>query len=178
MPQAEDLRTRVASQAATLAEAVGDGFRTFAIGPARYGVELQVPQGQSTGGGIQARQNLCLTPRVAGYSVIVAGNVDPVSKTAELRGFPWVQASHQARFKAPIPVTAEEYATFLKLAVALLQLAGIRATVINVPPADLRSMPPGPMAPATSGGGSALLILLAVAVAALAFGLAFAFLRR
>lgn len=161
----DDLRTRVASQAASLSEAVGDGFRTFRIGQGDYGVELQVPQGPSTGGGIQARQNLCLAPRKPGFPVVVAGHVDTVAKNAELRGLAYVSAVQQARFGSPLAISPEEYATFLKLAVALLQLAGIRATVVNAPPSDLRSVPP----PGTGRkkGGSVLLLGLAFVVVAL-----------
>jgi hypothetical protein len=50
------LRTRVAKQAASLAETVVDGFADFHMGAGDYVVELSVPDGPSTGGGKQARQ--------------------------------------------------------------------------------------------------------------------------
>lgn len=167
----DDLRTRVASQAASLSEAIGDGFRTFRIGEAEYGVELRVPEGPSTGGGVQARQNLCLTPRRPGFPVLVAGHVDTVAKHAELRGYPYVSAVQLARFGAPLTITAEEYATFLKLGIALLQLAGIRSQVVTAPPSDLKAS----MAPPSPTPKSPVLayVLVGLVVALVAFAISY-----
>ena len=79
----EALRTQVASQAASLAESVTDGFDGFSMGAGAYGVDLSVPEGPSTGGGVQARQHLRLVPRRRGFPIIVAGTVDPGTSTAE-----------------------------------------------------------------------------------------------
>ena len=48
----EALRTQVASQAASLAETVTEGFDGFSMGAGAYGVDLSVPEGPSTGGGV------------------------------------------------------------------------------------------------------------------------------
>lgn len=134
----EALRTRVANQAASLAEAVGDGFEDFHMGAADYVVELSVPDGPSTGGGAQARQNLRLNPRRKGYPIVIAGTVDPVRSLAELRTFEHVAILHELRFGKPLEISGEEYEGFLRKADVVLNLARIKAK--HVPPsAELKA---------------------------------------
>ena len=128
----EALRTRVANQAVSLAEAVTDGFADFHMGAGDYVVELSVPEGPSTGGGAQARQNLRLAPRRKGYSIVIAGTVDPVTSTAELRTFEHVAILHELRFRQPLEISGDEYADFLSKADVVLNLARVKAT--RVPP--------------------------------------------
>jgi hypothetical protein len=130
----EDLRTRIANQAASLAEAVTDGFEDFHIGAGDYVVDLSVPEGPSTGGGALARQNLRLAPRRQGYALVVAGIVDPVSNTAELRTFEHVALLHELRYRQPLEITPDEYQSFLGKAQVVLNLARIRAVLVPVPP--------------------------------------------
>lgn len=128
----EALRTRVANQAASLAETVTDGFDGFHMGAGDYIVDLKGPDGPSTGGGALARQSIRLVPRRKGYAVVVAGTVDPVTSTAEVRTFDHVAMLHELRFRRPLEVNAEEYAEFLKKLDVVLNLARVRAT--KVPP--------------------------------------------
>ncbi len=128
------LRTQVANQAASLAESVTDGFDGFTMGAGGYGVELSVPEGPSTGGGVQARQHVRLVPRRKGYPVIVAGTVDPVTSTSELRTFEHVAILHELRFDRPVEITEDEYAEFLKKAAVVMNLARIRSR--EVPPSE------------------------------------------
>lgn len=128
----EALRTRVANQAASLAEAVTDGFEDFHLGAADYVVELSVPQGPSTGGGVQARQNLQLVPRRRGYPAILIGTVDPVRGTAELRTFEHVAILFELRYRKPLEITGDEYDELLRKADVVLNLARIKAT--HAPP--------------------------------------------
>ena len=134
----EALRTRVANQAATLAETVTDGFDGFHMGAGDYIVELMAPEGQSTNSGAQARQNIRLVPRRKGYSVVVAGTVDPVTSTAEVRTFEHVAILHELRFNRPLEITAEEYVDFLAKLDVVLNLARIRGSRVGPPP-DLLS---------------------------------------
>ena len=132
----EALRTRVANQAASLAETVGEGFEEFHMGAGDYVVELSVPEGPSTGGGAQARQSIRLVPRRKGYAIVVAGTVDPVTSTAELRTFEHVAVLHEVRFRQPLEISGEEYEDFLAKADVVLNLA--RVTAKRVPaPAEL-----------------------------------------
>lgn len=130
----EELRTRVANQAASLAEAVTDGFEDHHMGAGDYVVELSVPEGPSTGGGAQARQNLRLVPRRQGYPVVIAGTVDPVAATAELRTHEHVATLHELRYKRPLEITPDEYDGFLKKALVVLNLARVRGTIVPTPP--------------------------------------------
>jgi translation initiation factor IF-2 len=130
----EALRTRVANQAASLAETVNEGFDEFHMGAGDYVVELSMPEGPSTGGGAQARQSIRLVPRRKGYSIVIAGTVDPVTSTAELRTFEHVAVLHELRFKQPLEISGEEYADFLAKADVVLNLARIKAKRVGPPP--------------------------------------------
>lgn len=132
----EALRTRVANQAASLAETVSEGFEDFHMGAGDYVVELSIPDGPSTGGGAQARQNIRLVPRRKGYSIVIAGTVDPVTSTAELRTFEHVAVLHELRFRRPLEINGEEYDDFLKKADVVLNLARVKAKRVG-PPAEL-----------------------------------------
>lgn len=123
----EALRTQVANQAASLAETVTDGFDGFHMGAGDYVVDLKGPDGPSTGGGAQARQSIRLVPRRRGYAVVVAGTVDPVTSTAEVRTFEHVAMLHELRFRRPLEINADEYAEFLKKLDVVLNLARVRA---------------------------------------------------
>lgn len=131
-----ELRTRVANQAASLAETVSEGFDEFHMGAGDYVVQLSVPDGPSTGGGAQARQSLRLVPRRKGYATVVTGIVDPVLSTAELRTFDYVAMLHELRYKRPLEINGEEYDDFLKKAEIVMNLARIKAKRVG-PPADL-----------------------------------------
>ncbi|CAN5906780.1 hypothetical protein BH11MYX4_BH11MYX4_61030 [soil metagenome] len=126
----------MANQAASLAEAVTDGFEDFHMGAADYVVELSVPEGPSTGGGKQARQNLRLVPRRKGYAMIIAGTVDPVLSTAELRTFEHVAILHELRYQKPLEISGEEYDDFLRKADVVLNLARIKGRHVG-PPEEL-----------------------------------------
>lgn len=130
----EALRTRVANQAASLAETVSEGFDDFHMGAADYVVDLSVPEGPSTGGGAQARQNIRLVPRRKGYSIVIAGTVDPVTSTAELRTFEHLAVLHELRFRRPLEINGEEYDDFLKKADVVLNLARVKARRVGPPP--------------------------------------------
>jgi hypothetical protein len=132
----EALRTRVANQAASLADTVSQGFDDFHMGAADYVVELSVPEGPSTGGGAQARQNIRLVPRRKGYSIVIAGTVDPVTSTAELRTYEHVAILHELRFQRPLEIDDEEYQDFLAKADVVLNLARVKAKRVG-PPAEL-----------------------------------------
>ena len=123
----EALRTRVANQAASLAETVKEGFDEFHMGGGDYVVELSMPESNSTGGGAQARQSIRLIPRRKGYAIVVVGTVDPVTSTAELRTYEHVAIVHELRFREPIEISAEEYDDFLAKADVVLNLARVKA---------------------------------------------------
>lgn len=127
----EALRTRVANQAASLAETVTEGFDGFHMGAGDYVVELMAPQGQSTNSGRAARQNIRLVPRRRGYAAVVAGTVDPVLSTAEVRTYDHAAVLHEVRFGRPLEITPEEYNDFLAKLDVVLNLARVRAVRVG-----------------------------------------------
>jgi hypothetical protein len=129
----EALRTQVANQAASLADTVRDGFDGFHMGAGDYVVELSVPEGPSTGGGATARQNLCLVPRRHGYAMVIAGTVDPVTSTAELRTLEHVAILHELRYRKPLEISGDEYTDFLAKADVVLNLARVKARRVPAP---------------------------------------------
>ena len=133
----EALRTRVANQAASLAEAVTDGFEDFHMGAGDYVVELTVPEGPSTSGGKQALQHLRLVARRKGYATVIAGSVDGVKASGELRTYEHVALLHEARFQKPLEITPDEYEEFLRKAEVVLNLARIRPVTRAGPPPEL-----------------------------------------
>jgi hypothetical protein len=130
----EALRTRVANQAASLAEAVTDGFEDFQMGAAGWTVELTVPEGPSTQGGKAALQHIRLVPRRKGYATVVVGTVNPVTSVGELRTYEHIALLHETRFNRPLEITPEEYVEFLKKADVILNLARVKATRSPPPP--------------------------------------------
>lgn len=128
------LRTQVANQAANLADTVTQGFEGFHMGAANYVVDVPPPEGQSTGGGKDARQNIRLVPKRRGYNVVVAGTVDPVTSTAEVRTYEHVAMLHEVRNGKPLEINPEEYADFLYKLDVVLNLARIRPVRVPPPP--------------------------------------------
>jgi hypothetical protein len=126
------LRTQVANQAASLAETVTDGFEEFHMGAGDYRVELSTPDGPSTGGGAQAMQHLRLVPRRKGYSIVLAGTVNPVTSSGELRTYEHVAIQHELRFDKPIEITPDEYTDFVKKCEVVFNLARVRLK--HIPP--------------------------------------------
>lgn len=132
----EALRTRLAQKFVTLADTVTEAFRDFAIGSGAWAVELTQPQGPSTGGGQQALQHLRMRPRRTGFSVLVAGTVNPIAKTAELRDHDHVMAMHEVRHRQPLQISRQEWEQFLRKAEVVLNGAGIQS-MRTPPPREL-----------------------------------------
>ena len=107
-PDLDALRTRVANQAVSLSETVTEGFEGFHLGAGDWVVELMAPEGNSTRGGVQARQAIRLVPRRAGFVAVVVGTVDPVRSFAEIRTYEHVAVVHELRFARPLEITLAE----------------------------------------------------------------------
>jgi hypothetical protein len=132
----EALRTRLARKFISLADSVTEAFRDFALGKGEWLVELTGPQGMSTGGGKQALQHIRLRPRRDGYSVLVAGTVNQVTKRAELRDYDHIAIMHEVRFRNTLEIGNEEWEQFLRKAEVVLNGAGIQS-MRTPPPRDL-----------------------------------------
>ena len=66
--------------------------------------------------------------------MVVAGVVDPVASTAELRTHEHVALVHELRYQRPLEITPAEYDAFLGKAQVVLNLARIRGALVPVPP--------------------------------------------
>jgi hypothetical protein len=109
-------------------------FEGFHYGGGDYVVELLAPEGVSTGGGKQALQHLRLRPRREGFSVIVAGSVNPIEKWAELRTFEAASLTHDLRFDKALDITPAEWEQFLRKAEVVLHLANIETGRVGPSP--------------------------------------------
>lgn len=132
-PKVEQLRTRLARKFTTLADEVTECFQDFEIGAGAWGAELTAPEGMSTNGGKHATQPLRLRPRRQGHPVLVGGHVDPVAKTAELRDYDYMLATHKARFGKELEITYDEWEQFLRKCEVVLQIANIKTTRVETP---------------------------------------------
>lgn len=137
-PEVEALRTRLARKFTTLADEVTECFRDYHLGGGDYVVELLAPEGMSTGGGTRALQHLRLRPRREGYSVIVAGSVNPVEKHAELRSFEHAFLVHQVRSGGTFEISVNEWEQLLRKLEVVLQLANIETARVGPSPDLLR----------------------------------------
>lgn len=159
-PELTELRTKIANQAASLSKLVAKEFGELRIGAGEYAVELPAPEVPSTGGGAQARQNIRLVPRDGDLGQVMAGIVDPVTLTADLRTFDHVAMLHENRYKRPLLITAEEYASFLTKLDTCLKAAHVRSTFV-APPPGLREK----RNKRGSGGGPWMIVAAVVVVA-------------
>lgn len=131
-PEALALKTRLAQKFTTLADEVNASFADFHVGAGNWGLELTAPEGMSTAGGKQATQSLKMRPKRQGYAPLVAGFVDPVNHSAELRDYPHICLVHELRWQKPLEITEGEWEQLLRKTEMVLKTANIRA--VRTPP--------------------------------------------
>jgi hypothetical protein len=129
---ARALKTQLAQRFSTLADNVNERFVNFHIGAGRWGLELSTPDGMSTANGKQSLQHLRMRPRREGYPVLLAGMVNSVERTAELRDYAHITSVHVARFGRPLEIAAPEWEQLLRRCEVALKLAKIDA--VRTPP--------------------------------------------
>ncbi len=118
----------------------------FKFGAVRFGtrrprrLEMSRPDGPSTSGGRQARQNLVLAPTEAdGTSPIVVGWVDSGARRAELRSFRTLGKQFQARHGRGIDLEADAYGQLEEELSGFFGMQGIDLAVVDpttAPPPD------------------------------------------
>lgn len=127
---------------------------------ASFKVELSAPDGPSTGGGAQSVQHI----RVSRDGLtLVAGSIDSVQKSAELRSYDYVSAIHAQRYKGvALPIDRVAYDALLKRVQAFARQHELGVI--------LKDSAPLPAAPASKSNiglvAIAIAIVLAVAVGA------------
>jgi len=136
------LRTRFALRALSLGDVFESVFSDFVLpGRVQRKVKLSVPDGLSTAGGAQANQAISLIPDDPKAGILVAGHVNGVQLSAELRGYPYVNETHRLRFGKQVDFSAAAYQQFLTAVEKLLKDNGYAITVVNqIPEATRRRL--------------------------------------
>ncbi|MBN2498490.1 MAG: hypothetical protein JXR96_28120 [Deltaproteobacteria bacterium] len=101
----EEKRTQFAMAAVDFASLFNNTFADLQA--SGYRLQLTAPEGQSTGGGVQARQHITLQDG-AGDS-IVAGACNTVEKTAELKSYAYVSSQYRRYEDKPFPIDKVQY---------------------------------------------------------------------
>jgi hypothetical protein len=153
------IRTQFAMKAIDLADlfkvVVGAQPLEASEGPS-FAVELQAPDGPSTGGGAQSVQHIRL---VRDGLTLVAGSIDPVEKTAELRSYDHIAMLYDQRYRGqPLPLSREGYDATLKRMRAFLGTQNLSIV--------LKDSVPVTATPVKRGGGSVLYLVLLLLVGA------------
>jgi hypothetical protein len=163
----EDPRTQFALAAVDFAKLFNDTFGTTNL--AGFIPKLTAPEGQSTGGGVQALQHITLEN--AEGKAIVVGSCDNVTKQAELRVYDHVAGLFAKRFEGmAFPVGKAEFDQLQSRFKDFLEMQAIRVGLAKPPVA-------APSAQAAPRGKSSatLWILIVVLVLAIAGGLVYFF---
>ena len=166
------LRTQFSIQASTLADSYRSTVGRLRVGPHGYCPDMTAPEGQSTGGGVQALQHLRLMPPQPNMPTILVGHANQRDGAAELRTWEHVDAICRERFKQGAPVDPAAYQEFLQAAQGFLAACGLRVSVAPTPD-TMRLAPPdepeaagppkrGPLALGIAGGAVALAVAVAV----------------
>jgi hypothetical protein len=159
------LRTHHSLEASQLASAMNEALGKLRIAPGDYAAELTEPEGPSTGGGVQARQNLRLVPRAAGFPTLVAGHANQAEGTAELRTYEYLDRLHKKQFDRPVELDRMQYSELVVLAKGLFEALRLRTAIVEAP-SDLVEATATRPPPPSRTGARALAIIAALAVVA------------
>jgi hypothetical protein len=127
------LRTQFSIQASTLADSFRETVGRLRVAPHGYGPDMTAPEGQSTGGGVQAMQHLRLVPPEPNMPTLLVGHANQRDRAAELRTWEHVDAIYRERFKQGVPLDPAAYQEFLQSAQGFLAACGLRVTVVPTP---------------------------------------------
>lgn len=127
------LRTQFSIQASTLADSYRSTVGRLRVGPNDYAPDMTAPEGQSTGGGVQAVQHLRLVPTVANMPTLLVGHANQRDGAAELRTWEHVDALCRERYKQAAPIDPAQYQQFLQSAEGFLAACGLRVAFAPTP---------------------------------------------
>ena len=137
---ASDTRTKFAMAAVDFASLFNQTFSETIEG---HSLRLTAPEGQSTGGGVQAMQHITLN--LSNGNTIVLGSINTVARQAELRAYPQLFHQYSERFdsqslplsKQNHDILIEKFGTFFNSQSYQLNLAEA------VPPSSPAQQPKG-----------------------------------
>lgn len=141
----DEEKTRFAAKAVHLATAFNStlGAKPWSLG-ASYRLELSVPEGRSTGGGVQSVQHVKLIS-VQGDLVVVIASVDQIRRHAELKSHDHLAHAHSHRFKGEkLPLDRLGYIDLLHRLHAFF-LSQTYKVDITEPPTSLHEEPTAEM---------------------------------
>lgn len=127
------LRTQFSIQASTLADSYRSTVGRLRVGPHDYAPDMTAPDGQSTGGGVQALQHLRLVPKLANMPTLLVGHANQRDRAAELRTWEHVDAICRERYNQAAPIDPAEYQQFLQSAEGFLAACGLRVAFAPTP---------------------------------------------
>ena len=158
----EEARTAFTLAAVDLASLFSTSFGSEDI--AGYAVHLSAPEGPSTGGGVQVRQNITLEHPTQ-KKVLLAGSCNKLDKTAELRSFKHMADLHRERYDGQeVAIDPIQYGDLCK---RLQEFFGTQG--FTVTEAKAASAEPAPK-PKVSKSAVGMIIFLALLVLAMAGG--------
>ena len=171
MTEQEQKRTEFAMAAVDFAGMFNAYFDPISI--LGFKVGITAPEGQSTGGGVQARQHITLSDE-SGKSVVV-GACNTVEKTAELRTFEHASSIFSQRYEnMPFPIPRGEYDNLRQKFAQFFQ-----SQSFHVSTSTFTNQAKGQEFQAGSGGGSVgIWIAIGVVSIAIIGGLLWYFLLR
>jgi hypothetical protein len=133
-----------------------------------FKVELSAPDGPSTGGGAQSVQHIRLSREGA---ALVAGSIDPVQKSAELRSYDYVNQLHAQRYKgARMPIDRAAYDALVKRVRDFAKQHDLSVV--------LKETAPAPVATPAKGGNPAMMVVAILIVLAVAAGAYFMLMKK
>ncbi len=128
-----NLRTQFSIKASSLADSYRSTVGRLRVGPHGYSPDMTAPDGQSTGGGVQALQHLRLLPPQPNMPTLLVGHANQKEGSAELRTWEHVDALCRERFKQGAPLDPAQYEQFLQSAQGFLAACGLRVAVAPTP---------------------------------------------
>ena len=136
----EDAHTRFAMAAMDFAGLFNTAFEEKWLG--RFQIRMTEPEGQSTGGGIQALQHVTLTDASENTKLVIAA-ANTSDQTAEVRSSGQVASLYQKRYGKMFSVDPVQYNDLQQKLVSFFQSQSYQVTVTEGPkqPAQTTSPP-------------------------------------
>lgn len=98
-----------------------------------YHVQLTVPGGPSTGGGVQARQHITMINQGEGKTVVI-GACNTAEKKAEVRTLEHVDSLFKKRYEIPFPVGYVAYSVLIAKMANFFEIHNYQVDTAKSPP--------------------------------------------
>jgi hypothetical protein len=130
-------------------------------------LQVHEPDGQSTGGGLKARQSIVLGPQEGNTRAraIVCGWLDSSKRSAELRAFDSVRRQYETRHQRSFDFAAEDYARMVE---DVREFTRTNAIELSLPPPELpvptrpSAAPPPPVKKRPPGAPTWMIVTIVI----------------